>query len=202
MIFGDDSKTADLKCFLPTTHTQWVCNSSSCNKQIFINTCLPIGLRPASKLFTVLADLLSWILAQQQVTPVMHYLDDFLTMGPHNSPLRANKLQRIKDTCTRLGIPLESEKIEQCLTFLEITLDMELMQVCLPEDKLSPLLNQIKAWLSSRKATKRKILSLVGLLQHGIKVVVPGRTFVSRIYKAAALPRKLSYSTRLTADFW
>ena len=43
-------------------------------KQIFIDTCLPFGLRSAPKLFNVLTDLLSWILEQQQVTPVMHYL--------------------------------------------------------------------------------------------------------------------------------
>jgi len=52
----------------------------------------------------------------------------------------ANNLQTIKDTCSKLGIPLALEKIEgpsQCLTFLEITLDAQLMQARLPDDKLS-----------------------------------------------------------------
>ena len=46
-------------------------------KQLFIDTCLPFGLRSAPRLFNILADLLSWILEHQHVTPVMHYLDDF-----------------------------------------------------------------------------------------------------------------------------
>jgi len=41
---------------------------------IFVNKCLPFGLRSTPKLFNVLADLLSWILQRQQVTPVFHYL--------------------------------------------------------------------------------------------------------------------------------
>ena len=68
--------------------------STKWNNQIFIDTCLPFGLRSSPKLFNVLADLLSWILKQMQVTPVMHYLDDFLTLGPPDSPLCANNLQK------------------------------------------------------------------------------------------------------------
>ena len=50
-------------------------------QQLYIDTCLPFGLRSAPKLFNVLADLLSWILEQQGVSPIMHYLDDFLTLA-------------------------------------------------------------------------------------------------------------------------
>ena len=52
------------------------------NNQVYIDTCLPFGLRSAPKLFNILADLLSWILQSKGVSPVLHYLDDFLTMGP------------------------------------------------------------------------------------------------------------------------
>jgi len=131
----------------------------------------------------------------------MHYLDDFLTISPHDSPVYANNLQMIKDTCSRLGIPLSIEKIKgstQCLTFLGITLDTKVMQAHLPEGKLGRLRNQVTAWLPSKKATKREILSLVGLLQHA---VAPGKTFVSRMYKAAACLKRLSHTTRLTTDF-
>lgn len=52
-----------------------------------------------------------------------------------------------------------------------------------------------------KKATKREILSLVGLLQHATKVVNPGRTFVARMYATAAKVRRLSFYTRLTRGF-
>jgi len=189
---------------LPVHPTDRHLLSMKWKKQVFIDTCLPFGLRSAPKLFNILADLLSWILEQQKVAPVLHYLDDFLTIGPQASPSCANNLQKIKDTCFMLGIPLALEKVEgpsQCLTFLGITLDTQLMLARLPDEKLARIRNQVAAWLSRKKATKRDILSLVGLLQHATKVVTPGRTFVSRMYRLAARLKELSHFTRLTKGF-
>ena len=55
--------------------------------RIFIDTRLPFGLQSALKLFKILADLLSWTLGQHGVSPLLHYLDDFLLMGPSNSDI-------------------------------------------------------------------------------------------------------------------
>jgi len=44
-------------------------------KQLYINTCLPFGLRSAPKHFNILADLLSCILENMGVSPLLHYLD-------------------------------------------------------------------------------------------------------------------------------
>ena len=52
------------------------------NGSIYVDTCLPFGLRPAPKIFSILADLLQWCLQQQGVSHIMHYLDDFLMVGP------------------------------------------------------------------------------------------------------------------------
>ena len=51
------------------------------------------------------------------------------------------------------------------------------------------------------KATKRDILSLVGLLQHASKVVRPGRFFVSRMYSTAAKVKELDFYTKLNKEF-
>ena len=48
---------------------------------IFIDTCLPFGLRSSPKLFDILADFLAWILEHQGVLSLLYYLDDFLTIG-------------------------------------------------------------------------------------------------------------------------
>ena len=50
-------------------------------------------------------------------------------------------------------------------------------------------------------ATKREILSLVGLLQHATKVVTSGRIFVAQMYSTAAMLRQLTLFTRLNKDF-
>ena len=47
-------------------------------RAVFIDTCLPLGLRSAPKLFNTLADLLAWIMEQHGAQPLLHYLDNFL----------------------------------------------------------------------------------------------------------------------------
>ena len=52
------------------------------NALVYIDTCLPLGLRSAPKLFSLLADFLSWIIKERGVSFTIHYLNDFLTIGP------------------------------------------------------------------------------------------------------------------------
>ena len=94
------------------------------NHQIYIDACLPFGIRSAPKLFNILADLLTWIAQSNGVTNLIHYLDDFLTMGPPDSPICQKNLDTFVQLCRDLGVPLAAEKIEgpsTSLTFLGIT---------------------------------------------------------------------------------
>jgi len=173
-------------------------------KNIFIDTCLPFGLRSAPKLFNILADLLSWITTQRGVTCSIHYLDDFLMMGPPRSTACQKNLDIFKHTCEELGVPLATEKVEgpsTCLTFLGVVLDTAKSEIRLPEEKLLRIRQELFTWLGKKRATKRQILSLVGLLQHATKVVRPGRTFVSRMYATAARVKELDFYTRLNKEF-
>ena len=171
---------------------------------IFIDTCLPFGLRSAPKLFNILADLLQWIAQRQGVSHIMHYLDDSLLLGSSGSNECRTNLNTIIRCCETLGIPLALEKVEgpsTSLSFLGIVIDTKHMQLRLPHDKLLRIKEMIAAWLSKKSATKREILSLVGLLQHATKVVHCGRTFVSRMYATAAKVQQLDFYTRLNKDF-
>ena len=100
-------------------------------------------------------------------------MNDFLNIWPHDSPVYANNLQVIKDTCSRLGILENIEGPSQSLTILRITLDIMLMQALLPDDKLNQIRNEVAAWLSCKKEAKRLIL-FVDLLQHATKAVRQG----------------------------
>ena len=174
------------------------------NKAVYVDTCLPFGLRSAPKLFNILADLLSWIAEQRGVTFSLHYLDDFLTMGSASSTACQQNLITFQYICHELGIPLGIEKVEgpsTSLTFLGIVLDTSRMEIRLPSDKLQRIQNELSSWLRKKKATKKEILSLVGLLQHATKVVRCGRTFVSRMYWTAARVRELTFYVRLNKEF-
>ena len=50
---------------------------------VYIDTCLPFGLRSAPELFNLMADLLAWMAKQHGVSFLIHYLDDFLTWVCH-----------------------------------------------------------------------------------------------------------------------
>ena len=174
------------------------------NNSLYIDLCIPFGLRPAPKLFNVAADLLQWIAKHHGVTPLLHYLDDFLTLGPPQSDVCHHNLNTLIHLCHQLGVPLALEKVEgptACLPFLGIILDSERMEVRLPDDKLARIQGLLATWLDKKKATKREILSLVGLLQHAAKVVRCGRSFVSRMYAKAAKIQELEYFTRLNNEF-
>ena len=171
---------------------------------VYIDTCLPFSLRSAPKLFNLLADLLEWILKHLGITFLLHYLNDLFTIdSPDTSECHRN-LQLLIEVCRMLGIPLAIEKVEGPLTVLEflgILLDTIRMEARLPEEKIVRIQATIHEWLGKKKATKREILSLVGLLQHAAKVVCPGRTFVRRMYSVAARVPELDYYTCLNKEF-
>ena len=166
------------------------------NQQIYIDTRLPFGLRSAPKLFNILADLLSWITRQRGMSTSMHYLDDYLNIGSPTSSACQTQLDIFQIVCNELGIPLATEKVEEpgtCLTFLGIVIDTNRMEICLPEDKWLRIRLELATWLTKHKATKKEILSLVGILQHATKVVQPGRTFVAQMYQTTAKVKELNY---------
>ena len=134
----------------------------------------------------------------------LHYLDDFLLVGPPQSSICQQNLETFIRLCCDIGIPLTSEKIEgptTSLSFLGIIIDTHCMEIRLPDKKITRIQYILEKWLTKKSATKRKILSLVGQLQHATTVVRYGRTFTSRMYATAAKVKKLHYYTRLNVQF-
>ena len=71
-------------------------------KQLYVDTCLPFGLRSTPKLFNILVDLLTWILVQMGVSPILHNL----ALGPPGTLMCTHNLQVIQGICHHLGVPL------------------------------------------------------------------------------------------------
>ena len=82
-----------------------------------------------------------------------------------------------------------------------MVIDTAAMEIRLPDDKLQRIHQELVTWMGKKKATKHNILSLVGLLQHATKVVKCGRSFVTRMYAAAARVKELDYFTWLNVEF-
>ena len=179
------------------------------NGAIFFDTRLPFGLRSAPKFFTALADALQWCFQQSGVTWVGHYLDDFITVGPPDSPECQHNLNTMLALCQRLGDPSAPSKCAGPATkmvFLGFELDTIRGMVQLPAEKMKRTLALVREW-SGKKACKRRE-SLLGHLQHAATVVRPGRTFVRRLIELLSVARsrdqwvRLNASTRSDLTWW
>ena len=181
----------------PLLGIQWQDNT-------FVDTALPFGLRSAPKIFSAFADALAWVLHIRGVAWQLHYLDDFLLMGPHGSLSCARALQITLDTCSQLGVPVATHKTEgpvSRLTFLGIQIDTQEMTLSLPEEKQTRILGLVLSWRSKQTASKRELQSLIGHLSHAAMVVLPGRMFLRRMIDLMKTAKHPHHHIRLTAGF-
>ncbi|XP_070539681.1 uncharacterized protein [Ptychodera flava] len=103
----------------------------------------------------------------------------------------------------RLSVPIAPHKTVGPVTILEylgIELDTVKMEARLPHDKLSRIAALIQSFLSRTTCTKRELLSLLGHLNFACRVIIPGRTFISRLIEISKGARKLHYRIHLTAE--
>ena len=63
---------------------------------VLLDKVLPFGLCSAPIIVTAVADTLQWIMEKEGVSPVFHYLDDFITLGPPRSPQCQWNIQGIR----------------------------------------------------------------------------------------------------------
>ena len=153
--------------------------------KFYVDLRLPFGLRSSPYLFNRLADAFEWLLKNNhRVKDLMHYLDDYFTVGPANSPVCANNVKTIIQVASNVGIPLAPNKLEgptTCLTFLGILIDSSCMETSLPDDKLQALLTELQSWSSRNKCLKRELLSLIGKLNFACRIIPAGRIFLRRL---------------------
>ena len=111
-------------------------------ESLFVDAALPFGLRSAPKIFTAVADAAEWIVRREGVDFIIHYLDDFLLMGPPGSEECSSALEKLLGVFRRLGLPVAPDKLEgptTRLVFLGFELDTMAMEVRLPAPKLQEL---------------------------------------------------------------
>ena len=170
----------------------------------YVDTALPFGLRSAPKIFSALADTLAWVLADNGVDRQLHYLDDFLFIGPPKRDTCAASLQIALQVCSRLGMPVSHHKTvgpSTKLTFLGIQIDTKAMLLSLAQDKLARISAIVLSWRSKRSASKQELQSLIGHLSHAATVVQHGRTFLRRMIDLVKLAKQPHHHLRPSAEF-
>ena len=155
--------------------------------------CLPFGLRSAPYLFNMVAEAMEWILKHHfGIHHCFHYLDDFFFAGLPQSDACFKALSDMLLLCQAVQAPVKPEKIlgpTTTLPILGILLDTIAGEAQLPEEKLTALQQELQHFhnraTANQTCTKHQLLSLIGKLSFGCKVIPAGRIFLRRLLDTA-----------------
>ena len=170
--------------------------------RVYVDGCLPFGLRSAPLLFTAVADALQWVMEARGVAWLGHYRQFYHGWGSQADKCRTN-LGIMKAVCKEAGMPTEQEKEEgptTVLTFLGIELDSEAMGIHLPAAKLHQLQESLRSWRGKKACRKRDLLSIIGVMSHACKAVRAGRSFLRHLIDLSMSVNHLNRHVRLNVE--
>ena len=155
-----------------------------------------------TKLFNILADLVSWIAEQAGVSCICHYINDFLIIGPpHSLTCKQNTHISLCNYVTTLAFcQLQKRLRDHPLPSLSLISPWIQPEWRLNSQKTSSLEYRLHLNTGLQKEGC-KVRIIVGLLQHATKVVKCRRTFTAQMYATAAKLKELHFFTRLNKKF-
>ena len=194
----------------------------------YVDACLPFGLRSAPYLFNRLSQAIHWILTNNYGDQhLLHYLDDFLTAGPADSPVCSHNLNAMLNLSQNINASVKTSKIEgpstpitflgsqninasvktskiegpsTPITFLGIHLDTVTMEASITAERKDSLLQELHNLYPRHKCTKRQLLSLIGKLSFSCKVLPAGRIFLRRLIDLSATVKQMHRDICLTVE--
>ncbi|XP_040294444.1 uncharacterized protein LOC121005739 [Bufo bufo] len=158
------------------------------NGAYFVDRCLPMGCSISCAYFERFSSFLEWVVVQESgCHSVIHYLDDFLCLGPGGSRVCSLLLSTLQSVFECFGVPLAVDKTvgpATELSFLGIVIDTQRMECRLPVDKVSDLRTEVAAALAAKKIRLRDLQSLLGKLNFACRILPMGRIFSRRLASA------------------
>ena len=146
------------------------------------DTKLPFGSRLAPMIFHRLTQSVRRMMARKGFPYIVVYLDDFLIIAPSLDECQA-ALDILLRLLRKLGFQINWQKVvdpTQSLVFLGIQLDTIEMTMCIPYSKLVQI-KGLALFSTRRRASKRQLQSLIGLLNWAASLVFGGRVFPRRL---------------------
>lgn len=148
-----------------------------------LDTHICFGLRCAPYLFTQVTNFVHRCMLRRGFVNMAVYLDDFLVSGNTYEECRVAQ-QTLIELLRSLGFFISWEKCKaptQIITYLGVTFNTVNMSVTIPPTKMEKLHSELKFFEGKKRATKRQIQRLCGILSHCSKVIRGGRTFSHRV---------------------
>ena len=164
---------------------------------------------PYSKHFQTIAHLVTY----KTNRPLVNYLDYYFFAALYKA-LCDGQVQIFLDICHTINFPVSLEKTfwgTQLLTFLGLLIDTIAMRICIPADKLAKAMELVDYVLNKRnkKITLHQLQQLTGFLNFLCKCVIPGRSFLRRLYSLGSneklMPHhhiRLNAECRMDMEIW
>ena len=184
----------------------WDLDGESCYIQ---DNCLSFGTRVSPYVFNSITDAVSRYVSAHGIFCV-NYLDDFLVMGQDYESCRSAQLF-LHSVLRSLGFYIAYKKVRspsRIQVYLGVELDSTKMELRLPQEKLDKLYVELDFFSGRRRATKKQLQRLCGVLSHCSTLVRGGRTFSHRVISllSAFTPKKryitLSHSFHQDLQWW
>ena len=154
-------------------------------------------------LFNKFADGLEFSMQLRGVTNVIHYLDDYFSVGKPKTQECENNLKIMLEVCNELGMKVNPDKVimpSTCIEFLGIILDSTSMEMRISEERFTDVMSELLIWEHKKCGSKRELLSLLGKLVFISRIIRPGRIFTRRLFDATKHVKHLHYKINLSKD--
>lgn len=185
---------------IPIDPSLWPFYGAKWKNKYYFYTRLAFGSRSSPKIFDMLSSAITWILKNKfQLTHTLHLLDDFLVID-HPLHEADRSMAILTMLFNKLRLPIAPHKTvgpAHALEYLGIILDTVAMEARLPDNKLVRLRGMVNAFLDKNSCTQRQLFQLLGHLNFAARVIVPGRTFMSRLFRAAYKVKQLHHKVFL-----
>ena len=161
----------------------------------FVEKCLPFGASISCSHYQRFSDSLKHILQYRTGhRSIVNYLDDFLFLVIMKI-ICDFMINQFLLLCNELHIPVAEEKTEwgtTLIVFLGILLDGRRLLISIPLEKQQKALKLLDDLTGKKKVTVKQLQVLTGYLNFLSKAIVPGHTFIRRLYS-----KYTSFSSKL-----
>ena len=171
--------------------------------QYLLDTRLSFGIRCAPYIFTCISNFISQTMCRLGFSHVANYIDDFLVFGETFEECQLAQVTLIR-LLGELGFQVSWKKCcspSQRVRYLGINFDSGHMTLSLPDDKLDKLHHELEYFKDKKRATKRQLQRLCGIVAHATKVVRGGRIFSRRLIAMLKGMREGNPRVRLNDEF-
>ena len=108
---------------------------------------LPFGLHSSPAPFNEYTDALQYAMQIKKVQDLLHYLDDYFTVGPPDSSVCASYIVNMIATCKELGFTVNPKKVtkpDTTTNFLRVDIDSVTMEARIDPSHLSETISLLE----------------------------------------------------------